>query len=166
MKSPILVLSLFVGLFPLVAAASPQIDSGKETDIKHILVLTGFEKTLSNQSTQFVELMRARLQSGLPDPDSARARQLVETLIRKLTPLLQSEAIADMVQFYDKSFTAEELKRLIQFYESPLGRKLIEASNKMAEGVVGASSQRRYEQLIKETFSEMEKDFPELKQIR
>jgi hypothetical protein len=50
----------------------------------------------------------------------ARARAERQTLVDSIVPI------------YDKAFTAEELKGLLQFYESPVGRRFVAASPELA----------------------------------
>ena len=144
-------------------SAEPQIDPAKEGDIRRILELTGTEKTYSSIAPQLGKTLGEALEKKLPP--GGRSRQIVETFVQKYTQRMLSETVSLLIQFYDKNFTHEEIKGLVQFYRSPLGRKMIQASSQLVQDIM-RSSEQFGAQLTMEILSEMEKDYPELKQMR
>jgi hypothetical protein len=83
----------------------------------------------------------------------------------KLHERYKAEDLIDrLIPVYDRNLTHEEIVGLIQFYESPLGRRVIEVMPQiMQESFAVGSEWGR--QLVAEVFAEMEEQFPELKGV-
>lgn len=97
--------------------------SEKEVIIRRIL-----------EVTKVAEVMLVAIEGALPaqratnptvpavfwDRFGARVRSERQTLIDLIVPI------------YEKMFTTEELKQLLQFYETPIGRRFIDATPELA----------------------------------
>jgi len=55
--------------------------------------------------------------------------------VKELSKRLVNE---EMVNIYDKHFTHEEIKDLIQFYESPTGKKLLEKNPEISKDLMNS----------------------------
>lgn len=161
MRNRIVGAFLGVSLFPLVAVGLPQSDPAKEAAIKRIFEVTRAEENYMQVVTQFAMPLRERLEQSLPPGE--RPRQFVETFFQKLMQQTKSEIFAWMVQFYDKTFTGEEIQGLLQFYESPVGKKFTQVTPQLMLDMV-SFIQRRGNEIPQEILREMEKDYPEIKQ--
>jgi hypothetical protein len=91
------------------AAAPPT----KEQDIRRLLELMGS----ADLARQMVDQMFAEFQSSLPEMPA----KFWEESKAEMNP----QAFVDLaVPIYDKHFTQPEIRELIAFYETPIGRKL------------------------------------------
>jgi hypothetical protein len=108
------------------AAAAGQAGAEKRQDIRRLLQLNGsgeasvqvFEQLLPNMT----EMFRAML-----DPLPAQKRErAVRILVEEGRKTFTAERmVEELTPIYDRYLTAEEVKSLIAFYESPAGRKLV-----------------------------------------
>ena len=81
-----------------------------QESVKHLLNLIGFE----NEYVRFLSYMKIA-----PPENHPEIKELYDGLF-------SSDAYRDdLIEVYEKFFTLEELKELIEFYSSPLGRKAI-----------------------------------------
>lgn len=98
----------------LVAAATARVESEKLKDIRHLLDLTGSGKLGSQVVDQLLDSFRQGRQ-GVPDSFWEELRKEMD--VNELTELV--------VPIYDRHLTHQDVKQLIAFYESPVGRKLL-----------------------------------------
>lgn len=89
-------------------------DSSKTASIKTLLEVTGSGKL----GVQVVQNMLASYKQSLPNVP----QDFWDNLIKELKPEVLIEMI---IPIYDKYYTADEIKKLIEFYQTPLGKKLI-----------------------------------------
>src|ERR1051326_4533044 len=93
------------------ANGASKIDPAKEADIRRLLEVAG-AKAL------------ALLTNTLPAGEYRE--KLVDAFFARFMAKADSNTLLDLaVPEYDKNFTREEIRGLIQFYESPLGKKAI-----------------------------------------
>lgn len=102
--------------------------SEKEKDIRKLLVLTGSAKL----GKQVIDSMIVNYRKAMPQVpgafwDDFQKEANAEALIELIVPI------------YDKHFTHEDIKGMITFYETPLGKKMTAAmpqitQESMAEG--------------------------------
>lgn len=166
------VLILFSMLFagsPIAAPAQdPQpaatVDSAKDADIRRLLDLTGTGRMAVQLRQQMAQALRPLLEQALP-PGQERSQKILETFQRKFQAQITPEAFVELsVSVYDKHFTAEEIRGLIQFYESPLGKKMIAETPAIVEEST-AVGRAWASQVVQKVFAEMEAEYPELKQF-
>ncbi len=111
------------------ALRAEDVHSEKRADIRKLVELTGMagmvRQMMGTMAEQFVSTLRRR------SPDIPEGAIVI---VRKDTEEVMSSHIEGpgglvdrVVPIYDKYFTGEELKGLIAFYQSPLGRKVIAA---------------------------------------
>ena len=120
---------------PAHAAAVGQtrsaLDSAKEADIRSLMELVGARDVIQDASTRGAEQLRDNLTASLPDSD--RGQKFVNAFIvdyqKKFNP---DEVTSQLVAIYDKHFTDDEIKSLLQFYGSPLGQKFAAEMPKIA----------------------------------
>ncbi len=165
MKTRIAVTWLFLTLIPgLALSASPQIDPGKEADIRRLLEATGASKLGATMGAQMAEQIKPLLMKALPPGE--RSQKIVDTFIQKL--LLQANAeefTKRVIPIYDKHLTDEDIKGLIQFYESPLGRRVVQVLPVISQESFTAGAQWG-QQLSQEVLRQMQEEYPELKNLK
>ena len=115
------------------AAASPQvrvlqtpakIDPAKEASIRKLLEVTRMRESFQQVMAGMTNNMRPIVNSMLP-PGEYREK-LVDLFFERFQSKLKVDELAELVvPIYDKHFSREEIEGLIQFYQTPLGKKAI-----------------------------------------
>jgi len=105
-------------------AAQNKIDAAKEADIRRLLDLVGTRALISQTMDSMSKSMKPLLTSSLP-PGDYRAK-LVDLFFAKFTAKADAQHLLDLaVPVYDRNFSHEEIRSLIEFYRTPLGQKAI-----------------------------------------
>ena len=146
------------------AAASPvapRIDPDKEAAIRRFMQLTGSESIGPEIANQIQVLLRPTLEASLP-PGEYRAK-LIDLFLEKFGTRATTEIIMPMVvSVYAKHFSDEDLKQLIAFYDSPLGRK---ASSVLPDIIAESRKlQGPSEKLEQECMAQVLTEHPDLEQ--
>lgn len=106
------------------AKASPakSIDPQKEADIRSLLELVGARDMMEDAANNSTEQYRQKLTSLAPNDD--KAQEAINSYLAVFQKKFDVDALNDqLVAIYDKHYTNEEIKGLLQFYGSPLGQK-------------------------------------------
>ncbi|HYR87386.1 MAG TPA: DUF2059 domain-containing protein [Terriglobia bacterium] len=100
-------------------------DPDKIENIRRLLRMTGMEKVQQGMMDQMIGALKKAMPSVF-DQDQ-RFRKMSDRLTEILNEEFKQLDFTTMgVELYDKYFTADEIKGLIQFYESPIGQKTIQ----------------------------------------
>ncbi len=106
------------------SAAPSAIDPAKEADIRRLLELTGAKGLVKQTMDSMEGSIKPLLASALP-PGEYRDK-LIDLFFAKFQSKANPKALLDLaVPLYDKYLSHEEIKGLIQFYQTPLGQKTI-----------------------------------------
>lgn len=89
-------------------------DPEKAADIRRLMKLTGTEQAVTQMTGQMVNQLRAS------DPSIP-----AEFWTRFKSKIKADELLNLMVPVYEKNYTKAEIRELIAFYDTPLGKKLI-----------------------------------------
>jgi hypothetical protein len=109
---------------PAPAAAAEKIDPMKEADIRQLLELTGAKGLAMQAMGQMEETMRPLMTNAFPPGDYRE--KLIDLFFKKFHEKVDPQIFVDMaVPLYAKYFTDDEIKGLIQFDQTPLGRKAL-----------------------------------------
>lgn len=147
---------------PAQAAPQQRVDPVKEADIRHLLEVTGAKKLTEQSMSLIMEQIKPALQRQLPQVE--RAQTIMDTFLRKFQAKFNYRAISEqMVPIYDKYLSAEDIKGLIQFYESPLGQRAVQALPQIARESQMAGYQLG-QKIAREVLVELQEEYPELKQ--
>jgi hypothetical protein len=104
-------------------APAGAIDPQKDSDIRSLLELIGARDMIQEAATNSTEQYRQRLTSLAPNDE--KAQEFINSYLAVFQKKFDADAVADqLVTIYDKHYTAEEIKGLLQFYGSPLGQKV------------------------------------------
>jgi uncharacterized protein len=146
MKAVLALVIIYVGTFFLViqgasqnpVQAAPQsatavqdngaqtpakpMDPAKDADIRSLMELLGVRDALQEATTKSTEQYRDSLLATVPDNDRGQAfiNAFMDSYQKKFNP---DDMTDGLVAIYDKHFTEDEIKGLLQFYGSPLGQK-------------------------------------------
>ena len=178
MKAALALLVLYVGTFFVVVSSSSQsasqakpegsaaqskaatIDPAKEADIRSLMELIGAKEMIDDAANATAEQYREKLLTTMSDKDKAQA--FINTFVDKFKARYNTDDLSDkIVTAYDKHYTADEIKGLLQFYGSPLGQKTAEESPKIMREIQ-TDSREVSAKLAKQVLQEMKAQNPEL----
>ena len=115
-----------------------KVDPAKEADIRRLLEVTGTKSAVVLMMTRMEKNVRPLILNSLP-PGDYRER-LINLFFAKFHSSLNLDQLLDMaIPVYDKYFSDDEIKGLIEFYESPLGQKATSIMPKLSEDMEAAS---------------------------
>ncbi len=105
------------------AAPAPAIDPVKEADIRSLMELVGARDLVQDGQAAAVEQAREKLIAPVPINDKGQA--FVNTFASIYQKKFDVDQVTEqLVGIYDKHYTEDEIKGLLQFYGSPLGQKV------------------------------------------
>ena len=112
------------------SSTTPAIDPAKESDIRALLELVGARDTVQDSMTRAAEQYRERLLETVPNNQQGQA--FVNAVITSYEKKFDVDTVTEqLVSVYDKHYTDDEIKGLLQFYGSPLGQKVAAESPKI-----------------------------------
>lgn len=105
------------------ASSNSPVDPMKEADIRSLMELIGARDLVEDGANNAVEQAREKLVSTVPPTDKGQA--FISTFATSYQRKFHVDQVTDeLVSIYDKHFTADEIKGLLQFYGSPLGQRV------------------------------------------
>jgi hypothetical protein len=141
-------------------AGLKPIDPAKEADIHSLMELIGARDIVQDAETKASEQLRENLVASIPDND--RGQQFVNEFVasyqKKFNP---DDVTTQLVGVYDKHFTADEIKGLLQFYGSPLGQKFASEMPKVSQEIQ-AANRAISTRAAKEALQDLRKQYPGL----
>jgi hypothetical protein len=151
---------------PVQGNAAPQanssIDPVKEADIRSLMELVGAHDLVQDGANTAIEQSREKLLTTVPNNDKGQA--FVNAFAVSYQKKFDVDQVADqLVGIYDKHFTEDEIKGLLQFYGSPLGQKVAAEMPKIGretQAAVRAAGSKA----AKESLAEMKQQNPEIGQ--
>jgi uncharacterized protein len=147
---------------PPPAEAPEKIDPAKEAAIRHLMDITNTAKLGDNLATYLTGqvhdvVSRALTPENLP--------KFMASFTQKFSATAPGAAVTDMiVPIYAKAFSMEDVQGLIQFYESPLGQKVVKVLPDVEQKSQMAGIQIEQAAALK-VLRGMASEYPELKQI-
>jgi hypothetical protein len=111
------------------AAAAP-VDPAKDADIRALLDLVGARDQVQDSVRLTAEQYREKLLASVPNNEKGQA--FVNTMLNEYVKRYDVDRVSEqLLGLYDKHYTDEEIRGLLQFYGSPLGRKVAAESPKI-----------------------------------
>ena len=144
------------------AASADKVDPAKEAAIRHLMDLTQTSKMGDNFSAYVTNQVGQALSQAMP-PD--RLAKLMESFSQKLATAAPPSAVTDAaIPIYARAFSMEDIQAITQFYESPLGQRMVKALPQVTRETeeLGVKMQQ---QGAMNVLQEMSNDYPELKQM-
>jgi hypothetical protein len=128
-----------------VSASSKSIDPVKAADLRSLLEFVGVKEQLKVVANESAAQYRDKLRSGAADVLNAsstadRQTQIKAAEVTFKTNFDQQRALQQITGIYDKHFSEEEVKGLLDFFSSPLGQKFASESPKIAREVGAVQS--------------------------
>ena len=144
---------------PAASSAPRSLDSGKEADIRKLMDLTGANSLGEQLMSAGMEQFRASVLDS--QPDNPRAKQFVDAFEAGFQKHFDAKSLNETeIPIYDKFLTAEDLKGLLEYYSSPLGRRMLKILPEIAQEsqAVGFSLGQKAAQ---QTMEDLKADYPE-----
>lgn len=105
------------------AQSNSNIDPAKEADIRSLMELVGARDMVQEGANNAIEQSREKLLATVPNNEKGQA--FVNSFAASYQKKFDADQVTgQLVGIYDKHFTDEEIKGLLQFYGSPLGQKV------------------------------------------
>jgi hypothetical protein len=146
------------------ASAAPSVEKKispvKEADIRKLLELTGATMTMELTMQSMEKNIKPVLANSLPPGDYRE--KLINLFFEKFHSKMDLQKLIDLaVPLYDKYYTDEDIKGLIQFYETPLGRKTVKALPNLM-GELTDAGQKMGQDAARQSMIEVIAEHPEL----
>lgn len=139
-----------------------QVDPAKEAAIRHLMDLTQTSKMGDSLSAYVTNQVRQVLSEAMP-PD--RLAKLMDGFSQKMVTAAPASAVSDAaVPIYARAFSIEDIQAISQFYESPLGQRVVKALPQVARESEELGVQMEQKGAMK-VLEEMSSEYPELKQM-
>jgi uncharacterized protein len=152
MKAVLALIVIYVGMFfvaiqggsPGSVQAAPQsatnkqiltsiakpVDPAKDADIRALLDLVGARDQVQDSVRLTAEQYRENLLASVPNNEKGQA--FVNTTLNEYVKRYDVDRVNEqLVALYDKHYSDDEIKGLLQFYGSPLGQKVAGESPKI-----------------------------------
>ncbi|MGB2645108.1 MAG: DUF2059 domain-containing protein [Candidatus Acidiferrum sp.] len=137
------------------ADQAKPIDPVKEADIRSLMELMGVHDQVQEVVNTSSEQYREKLIATVPENDKGQAfvNSFIESYQKKFNVDQVTEQI---VGIYDKHYTDDDIKTLLQFYGSPVGQKVAAENPKimheiqLASRAVGAKAAKEALQAMRE----------------
>jgi hypothetical protein len=173
MKAVLALIMIYVAMFFLaIQGASPnavqaaqdasgqarKIDPSKEADIRSLMELVGARDAMQDFATHGADQLRDNLLAAVPVND--RGQQFVDAFVEGYKAKFNADdATAQLVTIYDRHFSQDEIKSLLQFYGSPIGQKFA-AEMPRINAEMQASNHAFSTRIAKEVMQDLRKQYP------
>jgi hypothetical protein len=116
-----------------ISATSKTADPEKEADLRSLLQYVGAKDQLQSVASESAAQYREKLNASVKNvADNSKRQELVTVASGSFQKNFdQQRALQQIAAIYDKHFTDDEIKGLLDFYSSPLGQKFAAESPKI-----------------------------------
>ncbi|MGB7281552.1 MAG: DUF2059 domain-containing protein [Candidatus Acidiferrum sp.] len=144
-------------------AQTKPIDPVKEADGRSLMELIGardqVQEAINNSSEQYREKLLATV------PNNDRGQAFVTSFVESYQKKFDVDQLTEqLVAIYDKHYTDDEIKSMLQFYGSPVGQRVAAEMPKIAHEIQVASRQAGAK-AAKEALQEMKEQNPQIGQF-
>jgi hypothetical protein len=142
---------------PASAAPAQAVPPAFEKDIMRLLEVTGAQKLGQQMAGAFMQQFSQAIRASNPNVPP-RALEIANEVATKFFTERYPSLLPKMVQAYAKVLTPDDVKQMLAFYETPLGRRLIEVSPALA--LAGAQAGQEWGQsMVPEIQKELQDRF-------
>lgn len=144
------------------ASSADKIEPSKDAAIRHLMDLTQTSKMAEDLNAYVTKQVHDALSQALP-PD--RLAKFMQGFSEKMDAAAPPSAITDAtVVLYAQAFSADDIQGLIQFYESPLGQRVVKTLPRVAQESqrTGIQMEQRSAMAV---LQDMSNEYPELKSM-
>lgn len=138
------------------------IDPAKEADIRRLLDAMGTTTLIQGMMDRMVQSLKPIMANSLPPGDYRD--QLLDLFFQKFRTKFATKQFIDLaVARYDENFSDAEIKGLIDFYQTPLGRKMTTVLPTLT-AELQQDGQKYGQEIGRDSMVEVLAEHPELKQ--
>ena len=152
MKAFLVLAAIYVGAFLIAIQGASQtqaegvankpgiqrVDPVKDADIRSLMDLVGARRMAQDVAAKGAQQLRENLVATLPA--SQQGQEFLNAFVADYHKKFNADEVTSQVAgIYDKHFNGEEIKGLLEFYSSPLGRKLAAESPKIQAEIEAAN---------------------------
>jgi hypothetical protein len=120
------------------SATAKPIDPVKDADIRSLMELVGARDQMQDAVANSSEQYREKLLATVPNNDKGQA--FVTSFLASYQKKFDLDQLTEqLVAIYDRHYTDDEIKTLLQFYGSPLGQRVAAENPKIAREIQAAS---------------------------
>jgi len=142
--------------------ANSSIDPAKEADIRSLMELVGARDLVQDGANTVIEQSREKLLATVTNNDKGQA--FVNAFAASCHKKFDVDQVTDqLAAVYDKHFTDDEIKGLLQFYGSPLGQRVAAEMPKISREIQ-AATRGASTTAAKDALAEMKQQNPEIGQ--
>jgi uncharacterized protein len=147
---------------PTSATNASSVDPAKDADIRALLELVGARDMVQDSVKLSAEQYREKLFPTLPN--SARGQAFLEAVISGYEKKFDTEQVIEqLVVIYDKHYSEDEIKGMLQFYGTPLGQKVAAEMPKISREIQGATRAATWK-AVKDALEQARQQDPEVGQ--
>jgi hypothetical protein len=140
------------------ATSVAKIDPVKEADIRALLELVGAHDQIQDSVKLTAEQYRERLL--LTVQNSGQGQAFVNSVISQYEKNFNVDQVTDhLLTLYDKHYSDEEIRGLLQFYGSPLGQKVASEAPKIAREIQ-ETTRASATQAVKDALAQVKQENP------
>jgi hypothetical protein len=165
MKLRMVLLLSLVGLLTggvLLAQSGIGPAQEKEADIRRLIEMTGSSDLGAQLGKNVLDQILPTLENMFPP--GPKREEIVGAFRTKLKTRFNPQELTElMIPVYDKHMTREEIQELIEFYQTPLGQRVLKIMPAVMQESQAIGSQWG-EKIFQDVIREMEEEFPELRQ--
>lgn len=144
------------------AQSNSGIDRVKEADIRSLMELVGVRDTVQDGADNAIQQSKEKLLATVPNNQKGQA--FVNAFAASYQKKFDTDQVTEqLVGIYDKHFTDDEIKGLLQFYGSPLGQRVaaeMPKINREIQATVRSTSGKA----ARESLAEVKQQNPEVGQ--
>jgi hypothetical protein len=135
-------------------ATSKSMDPEKDADLHSLLQYVGAKDQLQSVASESAVQYREKLSASVKNvADDSKRQELITVASGSFQKNFdQQRALQQIAAIYDKHFTDDEIKGLLDFYSSPLGQKFAAESPKISKEIqtvqMSAASSATQESLL------------------
>jgi len=135
-------------------STSKSMDPEKDADLRSLLQYVGAKEQLHSVASESAAQYREKLSASVKNvADDSKRQELITVASRGFQKNFDEQrALQQIAAIYDKHFTEDEIKGLLDFYSSPLGQKFAAESPKINKEIqavqVSATSSATRESLL------------------
>ena len=154
-----LILIFFIFLFLNIAQWVYSEDQSHREKAEELLFLMDVQKNVEKNFEVIKQLQINQLKSiHFPELDLAELKRLQEELLKRISGELNWDKLKeDYIDFFMKTFTKEEIKGIIDFYKSSIGKRFVEKTPELMNQTMDIT--QGYIQEIMPKIQEMTREF-------
>jgi len=127
---------LSLALFAIVSTNSFAQD--KKAAIKELFHLMKTDTLIDKTFSSIIPMMTQRIKAEHPGADQSKMNNLLKVTMDAAKEMTRKILDDDMVVFYDKYFTEQEINEFTNFYKTPAGQKMITVMPELQKEIMSA----------------------------